>query len=1107
MADKEVSLRLGLDAVKAKSNLREFREEFEATLRAAGSSDTEITAIKRMVRDVEAGRVSINSLSESQQAMWRQYAAGAEVARDKDAIGIKSHAALRAEVERISAAYDRLAKSGRLSDTELSQAAAQSKAKIAALNAEISKGSAAAVNAGRAMQDAFGVVGVRSANQIQAEIREIDAALRRLALDTKVSGQEFDRAWASGQSRISALQAEMNGTAAAAGGVGKSMAGIGGIAASIGPQLAAAFSAKAFIDVNVQMEATRRALTLLSGGQQQAAKEMDYLKATANRLGMELDAASRAYISLYASTKGTALEGEQTRKVFESITTAMGMLGKSSAETERALAAVSQMASKGTVQMEELKGQLGEALPGAMKAAADGMGVTVQRLMEMVESGDVLAKDLLPKMADGLNKLYATRGNIEGFAASWARMKNQIVEVFDRIGQSGAMSGLTAIMDKMTTASRLGWEAFEALGKSAGVLASSVVNLSSPLEGLRDIITEAGKRSMLAGDNFWLSGKALDALRRTVGLTQAEIDKLNGVQAAGVPVAAQAATSAQSHAVSTKGLADTLRDAAEAAEAAVKASQTLAEAQKLSGANAVMVARMYGTEAEVRRVVNLEAEKYAESMAKSAADVEQVLTAKQLLLAQLEAEAAASKDVSAKKKEEIEKLTEQVGALEATAQKTRELAEAAKMAAQQSQLSADTFGDQSARIKEYGEAVDAAREKLFQLEKQQGAGINVDEEARQAKIELGLATQRYRDALSDATQAASLHVQQLQQTASLEQKQLSVVKDRYQAIYEVAKAQGREGEAAQAMQQIRRIEIQMQEAQAKASRAQADAIIAAAKARQAELEASGQLTEAAKAEINARIQEAEVKKLDAEHAEILAKKLRDLSEATTELRQKGSGAADGLGESLNRAASSSDRLNESLRRRPGVGGGGGGGGDKPPPSGGGRAEHPSNETGSGASLIKNDWGIEEQPDRSSNVGVYGDLGTDPRQVALRLGLKGKQIEAFIEYYNANIDAENAAAYSGGINQAAHSTGYDPGVGAFKRIKKQAEEYARRQSSSTMPASEGGASGGSSTSHSVTITLPSGKSQTINAASAEDARGLSAFLQQLGTAQSTSSLRF
>jgi hypothetical protein len=168
----------------------------------------------------------------------------------------------------------------------------------------------------------------------------------------------------------------------------------------------------------------------------------------------------------------------------------------------------------------------------------------------------------------------------------------------------------------------------------------------------------------------------------------------------------------------------------------------------------------------------------------------------------------------------------------------------------------------------------------------------------------------------------------------------------------------------------------------------------------------------------------------------------------------------------------------------------------------------SNELGATGGLIKNDWGISDQPDRSTSVGVYGDLGTDPRQVALRLGLKGKQIEAFIEYYNANIDAENAAAYSGGINSAAHSTGYDPGVGAFKRIKRQAEEYARRQSPSTMPSSgSSSSSGGGGSSHSVTITLPDGRRQTINAASAEDASGLSAFLQQLGTAQTTSSLRF
>ena len=45
--------------------------------------------------------------------------------------------------------------------------------------------------------------------------------------------------------------------------------------------------------------------------------------------------------------------------------------------------ALAQMASKGTVQAEELRGQLGERLPGAFKIAAAAMGVTQAELVSL----------------------------------------------------------------------------------------------------------------------------------------------------------------------------------------------------------------------------------------------------------------------------------------------------------------------------------------------------------------------------------------------------------------------------------------------------------------------------------------------------------------------------------------------------------------------------------------------------------------------------------------------------------------------------------------------------------------------------------------------------
>ena len=52
-------------------------------------------------------------------------------------------------------------------------------------------------------------------------------------------------------------------------------------------------------------------------------------------------------------------------------------------------------------------GQLGDVLPGALQVAAKALGMTTQQLDKAVSSGQVLASDLLPKMAKELHEAGA----------------------------------------------------------------------------------------------------------------------------------------------------------------------------------------------------------------------------------------------------------------------------------------------------------------------------------------------------------------------------------------------------------------------------------------------------------------------------------------------------------------------------------------------------------------------------------------------------------------------------------------------------------------------------------------------------------------------------
>jgi tape measure domain-containing protein len=66
--------------------------------------------------------------------------------------------------------------------------------------------------------------------------------------------------------------------------------------------------------------------------------------------------------------------GEEIRGLFTGISKAAATFGMSADKVDRVNYAFAQMASKGQVMSEELKGQLGDVLPGAMAIFAQAAG-------------------------------------------------------------------------------------------------------------------------------------------------------------------------------------------------------------------------------------------------------------------------------------------------------------------------------------------------------------------------------------------------------------------------------------------------------------------------------------------------------------------------------------------------------------------------------------------------------------------------------------------------------------------------------------------------------------------------------------------------------------
>lgn len=157
------------------------------------------------------------------------------------------------------------------------------------------------------------------------------------------------------------------------------------------------------------------------------AQTQEFLRGLSNSLGVSYQTLAESYKGLKASTNGTNLEGRATEKIFASVVRAGAALKLSNDDIRGSLLALQQMMSKGTVSAEELRGQLGERLSGAFRLAANAMGVTEQKLGKMLEQGQVMAADLLPRLAAELDKTYGQKAqdNVNTMAGGWARLTSE----------------------------------------------------------------------------------------------------------------------------------------------------------------------------------------------------------------------------------------------------------------------------------------------------------------------------------------------------------------------------------------------------------------------------------------------------------------------------------------------------------------------------------------------------------------------------------------------------------------------------------------------------------------------------------------------------------
>lgn len=201
------------------------------------------------------------------------------------------------------------------------------------------------------------------------------------------------------------------------------------------------------------------------------------LKDVAKQTSQDVLTLAKNYTGFRAATEASNITAQDSLNIYRQFSGALTALGADGVKTEKAFLALTQMFSKGKVQAEELRGQLGDALPGAFVFAAEAMGVTTSALDKMLKAGQVAADDLVPKLGKFLELKFgdAIAKQAESARGQLSQFSSAVNNLLGTIADGGALSGLAAGLQQVNAV--LNSPAVVALAEAFGALLGIITNV------------------------------------------------------------------------------------------------------------------------------------------------------------------------------------------------------------------------------------------------------------------------------------------------------------------------------------------------------------------------------------------------------------------------------------------------------------------------------------------------------------------------------------------------------------------------------------------------------------------------------------------------------
>lgn len=281
---------------------------------------------------------------------------------------------------------------------------------------------------------------------------------------------------------------------------------------------------KKVMEIGLKKEASQRAAQFVLGDEG-AKRATEFVKNLANNTGVDQIETLSSFAKFSAGAGD--MDADQKESLFSNVIGTSRLMGLSTDEINGILKAFEQMASKGKIQAEELRGQLGDRMAGAFQLFARSLGMTTEELDKAMKDGKVLSKDVLPKVS-------AEMGRMIDKAGGWEKIINSTQTQLGRLSNSwnnnlalmfdGSQEGLTDFTRSLTNLlGSLGGQS-KNLGEHFGDLMKSMSN------GIDDLTT-ISYRVQGFFDRVTLAYRELDDTQKAVadGLANGLLSALKGL--------------------------------------------------------------------------------------------------------------------------------------------------------------------------------------------------------------------------------------------------------------------------------------------------------------------------------------------------------------------------------------------------------------------------------------------------------------------------------------------------------------------------------------------------------------------------------------------------